>query len=65
MNTFKRWLGVVSSVMASFFGVQSQNRYAKDANNSSFVPFLIVGVIMVIVLIMSIWIGVNMILPSN
>jgi hypothetical protein len=65
MNEFKRWLGVAGSVMASFFGVQSQNRYIKDANSSSFVPFIVVGIIMVVVLILSIWFGVNLMLPSS
>jgi uncharacterized membrane protein len=65
MSTYKRWLGVVGSVMASFFGVQTQKQHVKDANSSSFVPFIIVGVIMVIVLILSIWFGVNLLLPSG
>ncbi|MFT6269328.1 MAG: cobalamin biosynthesis Mg chelatase CobN [Alphaproteobacteria bacterium] len=65
MNVFKRWLGVVQSVMASFIGVQSHSQYAKDASSSSFVPFAIVGVIMVIVLVVSIWFGVNLLLPNS
>lgn len=65
MIIFKRWLGVVGSVIASFFGVQSHNQYAKDASSSSFVPFAVVGVIMVILLVLSIWFGVNLMLPAS
>lgn len=65
MIILKRWLGIVGSVVASFFGVQSHNQYAKDASASSFVPFAIVGVIMVIILVLSIWFGVNMMLPES
>lgn len=65
MNIIRHWLGILGSVMASFFGVQSQKQYHKDANTSSFVPFLIVGVIMVVVLILSIWFGVNLLLPNK
>ncbi|MFT5282100.1 MAG: ABC-type arginine transport system permease subunit [Yoonia sp.] len=65
MSVVKRWLGVVKSVMASFIGVQSQSQYAKDASGSSFVPFIVVGVIMVILLVLSIWFGVSLLLPSS
>jgi cobalamin biosynthesis Mg chelatase CobN len=65
MKTFKHWLGIVGSVMASFFGVQSHSQYTKDASSSSFVPFAVVGVIMVIILVLSIWFGVNLLLPST
>lgn len=65
MKVVKYWLGVVGSVIASFFGVQSHSQYAKDASAPSFVPFAVVGVIMVIILILSIWFGVNLLLPSS
>lgn len=65
MIIIKRWLGIVGSVMASFFGVQSHNQYVKDASESSFVPFAVVGVIMVIIFVLSIWFGVNLLLPDS
>lgn len=64
MNTLMRWLGIVRSVMAGFFGVQSQRQYVKDASTFSIIPFIIVGVIMVFIFILSIWFGVNLLLPS-
>lgn len=64
MNIVMRYLGIVKSVLASFLGVQSHNQYAKDAASSSFVPFIVVGVIMVIILILSIWFGVSLLLPA-
>jgi len=65
MSVVKRWLGIVGSVIASFFGVQSRRQYNKDAEASSFVPFAVVGVIMVIILILSIWFGVSLMLPAK
>lgn len=63
MNVIKRYLGVVASVMSSFLGVQSHSKYSKDADSTSFVPFIVVGVIMVVVLVMTIWFGVNLLIP--
>lgn len=65
MSTFKHWLGIVKSVLASFLGVQTHNQYAKDAEMPSFVPFLVVGVIMVILFILTIWLGVNLLLSTS
>ncbi|GAB56941.1 hypothetical protein GPUN_2827 [Glaciecola punicea ACAM 611] len=65
MSTTKDWLAVVQSVMAGLLGVQSQRKYVEDANATSFVPFVVVGVIMVIVLILSIWFGVSLLLPNT
>lgn len=48
------YLGVIKSVLASFFGVQSSSQYQKDADSPSFVPFVVVGVLMTVILILSI-----------
>lgn len=46
---------VIKSVLASFFGVQTQSNYHKDFTQAtSILPFIIVGVIMVILLVLSI-----------
>jgi cobalamin biosynthesis Mg chelatase CobN len=65
MSFIRRWLGIVKSVLASFLGVQTHAQYTKDAKMSSFVPFLIVGIVMVIALISVIWILVNVMLQSH
>ena len=63
MNFIKHWLLIVKSVLASFIGVQSQNQYEKDAQLPSFLPFLIVGIIMTILLVVTIYLAVNVMLP--
>jgi hypothetical protein len=65
MNTFQHWLGIVKSVLASFLGVQSQANYVKDAEKPSFFPFIIVGVVMVVLLIVSVWLVVNLFIASH
>ncbi|WP_229161484.1 DUF2970 domain-containing protein [Fluctibacter halophilus] len=47
------WWRVVKSVLASAFGVQSQQNYSHDFQQSSFLPFLIVGVIFVAVFVLT------------
>ena len=44
-------LQVIASVLASFFGVQSDNNYQRDFEQTSVVPYIVVGIVMVIVLI--------------
>lgn len=44
-------LQVIASVLASFFGVQSDRNYQRDFEQTSIVPYIIVGVVMVFVLI--------------
>ncbi|MGB3725079.1 MAG: DUF2970 domain-containing protein [Glaciecola sp.] len=57
-----QWLSVVKSVLASFFGVQTQAQYVKDANMPSFVPFLVVGIVMVVLFVISLWLLVQFLL---
>ena len=35
---------ILLSVAASMFGVQSQNNYVRDFQETSFIPFLIIGI---------------------
>lgn len=51
---------IVKSVLASFLGVQTQSNYEQDFTQAnSIVPFVLVGVVMVVVLVLSI-LGVAM-----
>lgn len=60
-----KWFGIIKSVMASFFGVQTQEQYVKDANMNSMVPFVVVGFIMVAVLVLTIWLLVKVLVSTN
>ena len=52
-------LQVIASVLASFFGVQSDRNYQRDFEQTSIIPYIIVGVVMVFVLIGVLLIIVN------
>lgn len=60
-----KWFGILKSVMASFFGVQTQEQYVKDANMNSVIPFVVVGFIMVVVLVLAIWMLVQVLVSAN
>ncbi|WP_040523320.1 DUF2970 domain-containing protein [Aliiglaciecola lipolytica] len=51
--------GVFKSVAASMFGVQSHQNYEHDFQQKSFVPYLLVGIVFVIGLILGLVIIVN------
>jgi hypothetical protein len=61
VQIIKYWLGIVKSVFASFMGIQTTHQYEKDTNMPSFVPFLVVGVFMLIALLLSIALIVSLI----
>lgn len=65
MQFIEKWFGIVKSVLASFLGVQSQQQYLKDANMPSFVPFIVVGIVMVILFVLSLWLIVNLFLTAQ
>lgn len=44
---------VVLSVLASAFGVQSQANYKRDFSQTTVLPFIVVGVILVLILILT------------
>jgi hypothetical protein len=50
---------IIKSVAASAIGVQSQANYEQDSKSNSFVPYLIVGVIFVLLFIASLIAWVN------
>ncbi len=52
-------LQVIASVLASFFGVQSDNNYQRDFEQTSVVPYIVVGIVMVFVLIGALLLLVN------
>ncbi|WP_246587709.1 DUF2970 domain-containing protein [Alteromonas lipotrueiana] len=55
------WMAVVMSVLASLFGVQSQKNYQRDFSQSSILPYIIVGVVMVILLVVMLFFLVRII----
>lgn len=55
------WMAVLMSVLASLFGVQSQKNYQRDFSQSSILPYIIVGVVMVILLVVMLFFLVRII----
>ncbi|QHJ11687.1 hypothetical protein FX988_01922 [Paraglaciecola mesophila] len=55
---------VFKSVAASVFGVQSSANRERDFQQQSFVPYLVVGVVFVVALVMSLVLIVSAVLPS-
>nr|WP_136251420.1 DUF2970 domain-containing protein [Ningiella ruwaisensis] len=52
---------VIKSVLASFFGVQTHKNYEHDfTQSSSILPFIVVGVFMLVLLIASIMLVVKL-----
>jgi hypothetical protein len=56
-------LQVIRAVGASMLGVQSNKNYQDDFATQSVVPYLVVGVIFVIILILSLVALVNVLVP--
>ncbi|MFT4994210.1 MAG: diacylglycerol kinase [Paraglaciecola sp.] len=57
-------LDVVKSVAASVFGVQSAANREKDFQHGSVVPYIVVGVIFVLGLILTLVFIVSLVLPG-
>ncbi|WP_255409454.1 DUF2970 domain-containing protein [Glaciecola sp. 33A] len=49
----KKWFRLVKSVSASMLGVQSQKSYEEDFTEQSAVPFVVTGIVLVIVFVVS------------
>ena len=65
MNSFKNFLKIINSVLASFIGVQGNKKYDEDNDyleKNGFTPFLIVGIFVVIIFLSSLFFIVGMIL---
>ncbi|MGQ8365985.1 DUF2970 domain-containing protein [Glaciecola sp. 1036] len=59
----KRILSVLQSVLAAFFGVQSQAKYNQDfTQNDSILPFIIMGILVFAVFIGVVLVFVNIML---
>ncbi|MFT4938053.1 MAG: diacylglycerol kinase [Paraglaciecola sp.] len=57
-------LNVVKSVAASVLGVQSSANRERDFQQNSVVPYVVVGVIFVVILILALMSVVSLILPA-
>jgi len=52
-NNKPTFIQIVMSVLASAFGVQSQANYKRDFSQTTVLPFIVVGVVLVVLLIIS------------
>lgn len=52
-NKKPTWTQIVLSVLASAFGVQSHANYKRDFSQTTVLPFILVGVVLVVLLIIS------------
>ncbi len=57
------FLKVLKSVMAAMIGVQKKKNLEEDFSKSSPLPFIIAGIIMTFVFILSVWGVVQLVLP--
>ncbi|GAC34018.1 DUF2970 domain-containing protein [Paraglaciecola polaris] len=55
---------VFKSVAASVFGVQSSANRERDFQQQSFVPYVVVGIIFVVILVVSLIFIVSVVIPS-
>jgi hypothetical protein len=56
----RKWFRFIKSVSASFLGVQSEKNYQEDFTESSALPFIITGIVLVTVLILGLVLLVNL-----
>lgn len=59
VQVIKNWFRLVKSVTASMMGIQSQKNYEEDFAEQSVVPFVVTGIILVILFILSLVLLVN------
>jgi len=57
------FLRVVQSVLASAFGVQSQQKYQQDFSQSAIAPYIVVGIVFVVLLVLGLIGLVNWLTP--
>ncbi|HCB16695.1 MAG: DUF2970 domain-containing protein [Pseudomonadota bacterium] len=57
------FLKVVQSVLASAFGVQSQQKYQQDFSQTAIAPYIVVGIIFVVLLVLGLIGLVNWLTP--
>jgi len=58
-------LRIIKSVLAAMIGVQKRQNLEADFAKSSPTPFIIAGIIMTLVFIISIWLVVQLVLKVN
>jgi len=56
---------VVLSVMAAMFGVQSSKNHERDFNQGRPAAYIIVGIVMTILFILTIWTVVSIVMSVN
>ncbi len=56
-------LQVVASVLAAFFGVQSQKNRERDFSRGDPLIFIAVGVVLTALFVLAVWSVVQMVLP--
>ncbi len=57
------FLNIVQSVLASAFGVQSQQKYQQDFSQSAIAPYIVVGIVFVVLLVLGLIGLVNWLTP--
>ena len=65
MDSLKNLLKIINSVLASFVGVQGNKKYDEDNDyleKNGFTPFIIVGIFLVIIFLLSLKFIVSIIL---
>jgi len=55
---------VVASVLASMFGVQSSRRHAEDFTSRKATPYVVVGLVVTVVFVLTIWGVVQLVLSA-
>ncbi|SHH98916.1 DUF2970 domain-containing protein [Ferrimonas marina] len=58
-------LDLIQSVVAALFGVQTEAKRTQDFGHHSPVPYLIVGVVALIVFVLGLWLLVQLALSLN
>ncbi|WMN58822.1 DUF2970 domain-containing protein [Pseudoalteromonas xiamenensis] len=59
-----RWLSVLQSVLAAMFGVQSETKRQRDFHQPRPLPYIVIGVILVVLFIIVLLALVNLITPT-
>ncbi|MFT5541235.1 MAG: hypothetical protein ACI97K_001176 [Glaciecola sp.] len=55
----KKWLKLIKSVSASMLGVQSHKNYEEDFAEQSALPFIVTGIFLVVIFVISLIVFVN------
>ena len=64
VNRAPSLLKVFASVVASMFGVQSSKRHEQDFTHGKPWSYVVVGLIMTIVFVLTVWLAVRVVLKS-